>query len=104
MSSRQLVTISGAVAQVNSKGVKVRGEWLNVSQYHPITPMPCAGGLVEVQVEQMTVASGSIHRRSLAAWYPPQCLTAIARSAARSHEGRRPARRRLQPVPRGGQG
>jgi hypothetical protein len=52
MASKQLVTISGAVEQVNGKGVKVLGEWLNVSQYHPITPMPTAGDLVEVQVEQ----------------------------------------------------
>jgi hypothetical protein len=28
------------------------GEWLNVSQYHPISPMPTPGELVEVQVEQ----------------------------------------------------
>ena len=52
MASKQLVTISGAVEQVNGKGVKVRGEWLNLSQYHPITPLPTAGELVEVQVEQ----------------------------------------------------
>ena len=52
MASKQLVTISGAVEQVNGKGVKVLGEWLNLSQYHPITPLPTAGELVEVQVEQ----------------------------------------------------
>jgi hypothetical protein len=48
----KLVTISGAVEQVNGKGVKVQSEWLNVSQYRPITPMPAAGELVEAQVEQ----------------------------------------------------
>ena len=53
MASKQLVTLSGAVEQVNAKGtgIKLLGEWLNVSQYHPITPMPSAGELVEVQVE-----------------------------------------------------
>ena len=56
MSSKQLITLSGAVSSVNAKknGIKVVGsdEWLNVSQYHPITPMPTPGELVEVQVEQ----------------------------------------------------
>jgi hypothetical protein len=52
MASKQLVTMSGAVEQANGKGIKVQGEWLNVSQYHPITPMPSAGELVEVQVER----------------------------------------------------
>jgi hypothetical protein len=53
MASKQLVTISGAVEQVNAKGtgIKVLGEWLNVSQYHPINPMPTSGELVEVVVE-----------------------------------------------------
>ncbi|HEY2200353.1 MAG TPA: hypothetical protein VGH56_00585 [Solirubrobacteraceae bacterium] len=50
---KNLVTISGAVEQINAKGtgIKVLGEWLNISQYHPIAPMPTAGELVEVQVE-----------------------------------------------------
>jgi len=52
MSSKQLVTISGAVEQVNGKGIKVVGDWLNISQFHPIYPMPTAGELVEVQAEQ----------------------------------------------------
>jgi hypothetical protein len=30
----------------------VQGEWLYVSQYHPIIPMPTAGELVKVKVEQ----------------------------------------------------
>jgi hypothetical protein len=53
MASKQLVTLSGAVEQVNAKGtgIKLLGEWLNISQYHPINPMPTAGELVEVQVE-----------------------------------------------------
>jgi hypothetical protein len=50
---KNLVTLSGAVEQVNAKGtgVKVLGEWLNVSQYHPINPLPTPSELVEVQVE-----------------------------------------------------
>jgi hypothetical protein len=53
MASKQLITLSGAVEQVNARGtgIKVLGEWLNISQYHPINPMPTAGELVEVQVE-----------------------------------------------------
>jgi hypothetical protein len=54
MTTKQLVTISGAVEVFNTKrtGIKVLGEWLSFSQYHPITPMPTPGELVEVQVEQ----------------------------------------------------
>jgi hypothetical protein len=54
VSAKQLVSLSGAVEQVNAKGtgIKLLGEWLNISQYHPITPMPTPGELVEVQVEQ----------------------------------------------------
>ena len=54
MATKQLETISGAVEQVNTKGtgIKVLGEWLNTSQYHPIATMPTAGQLVEVQIER----------------------------------------------------
>jgi hypothetical protein len=50
---KNLETISGSVEQVNAKGtgIKVLGEWLKVSQFHPIANMPTAGELVEVQVE-----------------------------------------------------
>ena len=53
-SPKQLETVSGAVEQVNAKGsgIKVLGEWLNVSQYHPISPMPTPGELVNVQFER----------------------------------------------------
>jgi hypothetical protein len=51
MASKQLVTLSGAVEQVNTRGIKLLGEWLNVSQYHPINPMPTPGELFEVVVE-----------------------------------------------------
>jgi len=51
---RNLVILSGAVEQVNARGtgIKLLGEWLNVSQYHPIAVMPTPGEIVEVQVEQ----------------------------------------------------
>jgi hypothetical protein len=54
MAGKQLATISGPVEQVNAKstGIKLLGEWLNISQYHPINPMPTPGELVEVQIEQ----------------------------------------------------
>ena len=54
MAAKQLVTLSGAVEQVNAKGtgIKLLGEWLNLSQYHPIAVMPTPGEIVEVQVEQ----------------------------------------------------
>lgn len=54
MASKNIETISGAVEQVNAKqtGIKVLGEWLNVSQYHPIVPMPTPGELVQVQIER----------------------------------------------------
>ena len=50
---RNLETISGSVEQVNAKGtgIKVLGEWLNVSQFRPIATMPTPGELVEVQIE-----------------------------------------------------
>lgn len=56
MSTKQLEYVSGAVVQINSKktGLKVQGldEWLNISQYHPVAPLPTVGELVEVQYER----------------------------------------------------
>lgn len=51
---KQLETLSGTCEQVNAKGtgIKVIGEWLNVSQYHPIAVMPTPGELVEVTIER----------------------------------------------------
>jgi hypothetical protein len=45
--------VHGTCERINSKGtgIKVLGEWLNVSQYHPI-PMPTPGEIVDVQVER----------------------------------------------------
>ena len=54
--AKQLESVSGAVRQVNSKGtgVKVNGldEWLNISQFHPVTTVPTVGELVDVQFER----------------------------------------------------
>jgi hypothetical protein len=52
--AKQLETLSGAVEQINAKGtgIKVLGEWLNVSQFHPVATMPTPGELVECQVER----------------------------------------------------
>jgi len=54
MAAKQLVTLSGAVELVNSKGtgIKVLGEWLNLSQFHPVAIMPTPGELLECQVER----------------------------------------------------
>jgi hypothetical protein len=51
---KQLETLSGAVEQVNAKGtgIKVLGEWLNLSQFHPVATMPTPGEIVECQVER----------------------------------------------------
>ena len=54
MATKELETTSGVVEQLNAKGtgIKVLGAWLNVSQYHPINPMPTGGQLVECTIER----------------------------------------------------
>jgi hypothetical protein len=54
MATKQLETVSGAVESINSKGtgIKVLGEWLNISQFHPVATMPTVGELVEVSIER----------------------------------------------------
>jgi len=52
MNAKQLESVSGPVEAVNAKGIKVLGEWANVSLYHPINPMPTQGELVELQLER----------------------------------------------------
>ena len=37
--------------QAKGTGIKVLGDWLNVSQFRPIATMPTPGELVEVQIE-----------------------------------------------------
>jgi hypothetical protein len=46
--------VSGTVEQINAKrtGIKVAGEWLNISQYHPIAAWPDLGKRVDAQVER----------------------------------------------------
>src|ERR1700687_4053198 len=54
MATKQIETVSGLVEQINSKGngIKVAGEWLNVSMYHPLAELPKPGQRVNVQVER----------------------------------------------------
>jgi hypothetical protein len=54
MATKNLETVSGLVEQINAKrtGVKVAGEWLNISQYHPLAELPTPGQRVDVQVEK----------------------------------------------------
>src|SRR6266851_88191 len=54
MATKQLETVSGLVEQINAKqtGIKVAGEWLNISQYHPLAELPKPGQRVNVQVER----------------------------------------------------
>jgi|SRR5579859_993818 len=54
MATKILETVSGLVEQINAKrtGIKVAGEWLNISQYHPLTELPKPGQRVNVQVER----------------------------------------------------
>ena len=52
--SSQTEQIVGLVEQINARqtGVKVSGEWLNLSQYHPLAELPKPGQRVEVQIER----------------------------------------------------
>jgi len=54
VATKNLETVSGLVEQVNAKqtGIKVAGEWLNISQYHPLAELPKPGQRVNVQVER----------------------------------------------------
>ena len=54
MTAPTLETITGLVEQVNAKGtgIKVDGQWLNVSQYHAIGELPQLGQRVETQVQR----------------------------------------------------
>jgi hypothetical protein len=54
MATKNLETVSGLVEQINAKrtGIKVSGEWLNISQYHPFEQLPQPGQRVDVQVEK----------------------------------------------------
>jgi len=54
MATKNLETVSGLLEQINAKrtGIKVNGEWLNISQYHAIAELPTPGQRVDVQVEK----------------------------------------------------
>ena len=52
--AKQIEAVTGLVERINDKGtgVKVNGEWLNISAYHALAELPKAGQRVEVQVER----------------------------------------------------
>ena len=52
MTAPTIETVTGLVEQINSKqtGIKVGGEWLNISRYHALTELPDRGQRVDVQV------------------------------------------------------
>ena len=111
MAAEQLVTLSGAVEQVNARGtgIKVLGEWLNVSQYHPINPMPTPGELVECVVEQtadkgvwinslrilgavpaaLTPTSGPDRTTEIRRQVAMKCAAELTAAAIQSHEDAR---------------
>jgi len=54
MAAKILETVVGLVEQVNANqsGIKVNGEWLNISQYHALAEIPTPGQRASVQVEK----------------------------------------------------
>src|SRR5258707_13438420 len=52
--AKQIEAVTGLVERINDKGtgVRVNGEWLNISAYHALAELPRAGQRVEVQVER----------------------------------------------------
>ena len=54
MATKNIETVSGLVEQVNQNrtGIKVGGQWLNISQYHALAEIPTPGQRVDVQVEK----------------------------------------------------
>jgi|SRR6266516_1676658 len=54
MTTSTLETVSGLVERINATGtgVKVPGQWLNISQYHALAELPKLGQRVEVQVQR----------------------------------------------------
>src|SRR3954471_2074471 len=43
-------TITAVVEAVNDKGLRVNGDWLNVSKFHPVA-LPMRGALVTLEVQ-----------------------------------------------------
>lgn len=52
MTAPTLESVTGLVEQINAKGtgIKVAGQWLNVSQYHALAELPKLGQRANVQV------------------------------------------------------
>lgn len=52
--AKQLEQITGLVERINDKGtgIKVNGEWANVSMYHALAELPKVGQRVSLQVER----------------------------------------------------
>jgi hypothetical protein len=54
MGTKNLETVSGLVEQINAKqtGLKINGEWLNVSMYHPLAELPKPGQRINATIER----------------------------------------------------
>jgi len=54
MTTKNLETVSGLVELINAKqtGIKVAGQWLNISAYHAVADLPKLDQRVDVQVEK----------------------------------------------------
>ena len=54
MAAKVLETVVGLVEQVNANktGIKVSGQWLNISRFHTIADFPLPGQRASVQVEK----------------------------------------------------
>lgn len=54
MAAKVLETVLGLVEQVNANktGIKVSGQWLNISRFHTIADFPLPGQRASVQVEK----------------------------------------------------
>jgi hypothetical protein len=44
-------SVEGVVEATNAKGLKIAGQWVNVSQFRPIEKMPETGALVRLEVD-----------------------------------------------------
>jgi hypothetical protein len=86
MATKNVESVSGLVEQINPKqtGLKVAGEWLNVSQYHPLAELPTPGQRVDLQIERTDRgARGSTLSRS---WTTARCIR--CRNVASAAAGR----------------
>ena len=81
MNANNLETVSGTVEQINNKqtGIKVGGEWLNISQYHPLAELPRVGQRVQVDVERSDLGAWITRLRGLDGGQPSGSPTAPSR-------------------------